>query len=333
MNSFASNPDADLSYGDVSRSQSGYVLDQDGSEGIPIIRQYMRIAMRWKWLVLGVVAACVLVGVIVTLLMTPQYTATSTIEISREADQVTDFQGVEQETSIADQEFYQTQYGLLRARTLAERVAAELRLIDDPEFFEMFGALGDGPEFQMQGDRFQAAGRQERQRIAGEILLDHLSVDPTRLSRLVDINFTSPDPAFSAKVANAWSENFIETNLERKVQSTSYGREQLQRQLAEYKDRLDESQRQLVAYASNQEIINLPTQGAGEGSATQERSIVADNLATLNAELARATADRIAADRVRANLGAAALRLRRCPIRRSIIFVSAALSLQRNIRK
>lgn len=296
MNSFASNPDADLSYGDVSRSQSGYVLDQDGSEGIPIIRQYMRIAMRWKWLVLGVVAACVLVGVIVTLLMTPQYTATSTIEISREADQVTDFQGVEQETSIADQEFYQTQYGLLRARTLAERVAAELRLIDDPEFFEMFGALGDGPEFQMQGDRFQAAGRQERQRIAGEILLDHLSVDPTRLSRLVDINFTSPDPAFSAKVANAWSENFIETNLERKVQSTSYGREQLQRQLAEYKDRLDELQRQLVAYASNQEIINLPTQGAGEGSATQERSIVADNLATLNAELARATADRIAAE-------------------------------------
>lgn len=296
MNSFASNAGVDQPVGDFRMAQSGYMVAQDESDGIPIIRQYLRIAMRWKWLVLGVVAACVLLGVIITLLMTPQYTATSTIEISRESDKVTQFQGVEQEASIADQEFYQTQYGLLRARTLAERVAAELRLIDDPKFFEMFGALGDGPEFEMKGDRFQAAGRQERQRIAGEILLDNLSVDPTRLSRLVDINFTSPDPAFSAKVANAWAENFIETNLERKVQSTSYGREQLQRQLAEYKDRLDELQRQLVAYASNQQIINLPTQGSGENGVTQERSIVADNLATLNAELAQAMADRIAAE-------------------------------------
>src|SRR5690606_1004818 len=110
-----------------------------------------------------------------------------------------------------------------------------------------------------------------------------------------------PDPQFSMRVANAWAENFIETNLERKVQSTSYGREQLQRQLIEYKDRLDESQRQLVAYASNQEIINLPGQNEG----APERSIVVDNLAMLNAELAQATADRIQAEARYREAGAA----------------------------
>ncbi len=257
----------------------------------------MRIARRWRWVIIGAIAGCVLLGLIVTLLMTPQYTATSTIEISREADQVTNIQGVERETSVADQEFYQTQYGLLRARSLAERVASELNLVDDPEFFSMFGFDGaEKPAFQITNGRYQAQGRAARLREAADILLDHVSINPTRLSRLVDIAVTSPDAAFSARVANSWAENFISINLERKVQATSYGRDALQKQLTEYKERLDESQRQLVAYASNQEIINLPSQSGGDGTTTQERSIVVDNLAALNAALNEATADRIAAE-------------------------------------
>lgn len=266
------------------------------SEGTPILRQYMRIALRWKWVILGAVGVCVLLGVIVSLLMTPKYTATATIEISRESSQVTEFKGVEGDTSIPDQEFYQTQYGLLRARTLAERVAAQLQLIDDPEFFKMFGASSDATAFELSGGRYPASGRRQRQREAGEILLKNLSIEPTRMSRLVDINFTSPDRALSSRVANSWAENYIESNLERKVQSTSYGREKLKRQLADYKQRLDESQRQLVAYASHQEIINLPAGSGGDGTSTQERSIVVDNLASLNAALTDATADRIATE-------------------------------------
>lgn len=265
--------------------------------GPSILEQYLRIARRWRWVILGVIGGCFLLGLIVTLLMTPQYTATSTIEISREADQVTNIEGVERETSVADQEFYQTQYGLLRARSLAERVANELGLVDDPAFFEMFGFDdSENPAFQITNERFQAQGRAERLREAADILLEHVGISPARFSRLVDISVTSPDAAFSARVANSWAENFITTNLERKVQATSYGRDALQRQLADYKERLDESQRQLVAYASNQEIINLPSQSGGDGTATQERSIIVDNLAALNSALNEATADRIAAE-------------------------------------
>ena len=264
-------------------------------DSIPVIRQYLRIAMRWRYVVLGAVVACAVLGLIITLLMTPKFTATATIEIARDSSQVTSFEGVERETSVADQEFYQTQYGLLRSRVLAERVAAQLRLIDDKAFFERFGVDQDRPAFQSANGRYTAAGRNDRQRIAGEVLLKNASIDPTRLSRLVGINFTSPDPAFSQRVANAWAENFIQTNLERKVQATSYGRNLLQRELAQAKERLDESQRQLVTYAEQQRIINLPAQGTGENQPT-ERSIVADELATLNGALSQATADRIAAE-------------------------------------
>lgn len=288
--------DSSLSGREASVARPTFGMREPEAERMPLLRQYLRIASRWRWVIVGATVACILLGLIITLLMTPKYTATTTIEISREADQVTNFEGVQRETSIADQEFYQTQYGLLRARTLAERVAAQLRLIDDQAFFEMFNAETDDPAFALVNGRYPASGRAVRQRIAGEVLLDQLGVDPTRLSRLVSVSFTSPDPAFSTKVANAWAENFIQTNLERKVQATSYGRNQLQRQLAEYKERLDESQRQLVAYASAQQIINLPAQTTGSGGATSERSIVVDNLAALNTALTEATADRIQAE-------------------------------------
>lgn len=262
-----------------------------------LLQNYLRIARRWRWVILGAIATAVLIGLFVTLLTTPKYTADVSIEISRESDRVTDFQGVERESSAADQEFYQTQYGLLEARTLATRVATELRLIDSQEFFEMFGGGSRGdPAFDTASGAFPAQGRAARQREAERILLANVEIEPARFSRLVEIHFTSPDPAFSARVANAWAENFIRSNLERKVESTSYGRDVLQRQLSEYKNRLDESQRQLVTYASNEQIINLPAQGGSNGSTTQERSIVADDLASLNGELNEATGDRIAAE-------------------------------------
>lgn len=276
-------------------------IQVDASEP-SLVRQYLRIAERWKWVLGGILGACLLFGMVATFLMTPQYTATTTLEISRDSDKVTDFQGVQRETSVADQEFYQTQYGLLAARTLAERVAAELGLAEDPAFFALYEVGDTNPAFRMTNGRYPASGAAERARRAAGILLGNIQIAPTRLSRLVDVRYESPDPAFSARVANAWAENFIKSNLARKVQATSYGREQLQRQLAEYKNRLDKSQRQLVDYASSEGIINLPAQPVGDGTTTQERSIVADDLARLNSALADATAARIQAEaRARAN--------------------------------
>ncbi|PCG12964.1 exopolysaccharide biosynthesis protein [Sphingomonas adhaesiva] len=266
------------------------------TDRMSMIRQYLRIAMRWRYVIIGAIAACVLIGLVITLLMTPKFTATATVEIARESSRVTDFQGVDREAGVLDQEFYQTQYGLLRSRALSERVANQMRLVDDASFFELLGYTKQTPAFAKINGRYNAAGRAERQRIAGELLLKNVSINPTRLSRLVDISFTSPDADFSTRIANAWADNFIQTNLERKVQATSYGRNLLQRQLGLQKERLDESQRQLVAYASRQGIINLPAQNAGNGAVTSERSIVADDLATLNAALSQATADRIQAE-------------------------------------
>lgn len=313
MNLIKSNFHGNAMASTLTQSQ---IMPVTETNSIPLIQQIARVALRWRYVIIGTIITCFLLGLIVTFLMTPQYTASSTIEISRESDKVTNFQGVEREAGIADQEFYQTQYGLLQSRSLSERVATQMKLVDDPKFFEMFGVNSDNPAFELVNERYRASGRNIRVRVAGDILRDNLSISPTRLSRLVDIRFTSPNAAFSAKIANAWAENFIQTNLERKVQATSYGRDLLQRQLADLKERLDQSQRQLVAYASAAKIINLPSQ-SGSGDLKAERSIVADDLAALNASLAQATADRIQAEaryRQSGNAGASAEALRNLAI-------------------
>jgi succinoglycan biosynthesis transport protein ExoP len=99
-----------------------------------------------------------------------------------------------------------------------------LRLIDDPAFYDRFGYTDDKPAFALVNNRYPAAGRVERRRVAGEILRNHVTISPTHLSRLVDIRFTSPSAMFSASVTNAWADAFIQINLERKLQATSYGR-------------------------------------------------------------------------------------------------------------
>lgn len=276
------------------RPQSLPSLGSDHRD-LPALRQYVRIALRWRYVIGGIVLGCLALGLIATLLMTPQFTASTTLEISRESAKITDIQGVERDASVADQEFYQTQYGLLQSRTLSERVAMHLGLVDDPAFFAEFKVRSKSPAFQVIGGHFPVKGRKERERVAGQVLLKATSIVPTRMSRLVLINTTAPDAQLSARVANTWASDFIQVTLERRYQATLYARKFLEQRLEQLRQRLEESERQLVAYASAQRIINLPGGAAADGSRLPDRSVDADDLIALDSALSEATADRVRA--------------------------------------
>lgn len=271
----------------------GVPFGVEGAAGVPVVQRYIGIALRWKWLIIGSMAAALLLGIVLTLLMTPQYTATTQLEISREGSRIINVGDTEPEGGAVDLEFYQTQYGLLGSEALVDRVAKELRLVDDRAFFSLFGrddlAEIDDAQFASRAER------DKRQRATRQILLDHVSVDPIRLSRLVDLSFTSPDPALSARVANAWAQAYIQFNLERRFEATAYARNFLEDRLEQLRGRLEESERDLVGYASAQAIINLPAGRTAEGE-TQERSLTADSLTALNEALAETTAARLAAE-------------------------------------
>ena len=266
---------------------TGAATDSAAPPRVPAVKRLYRFAFRWRWVLAGGVVAGILLGLFLTLMMTRQYASTARLEINRESDRVVNIDSVERDTSIGDQEFYQTQYGLLQTKALAERVARDLGLVDDARFLAMFN-----------GGRLLEGDRAKRVEEAGRILMNHVGVAPARGSRLVDVTAVTPDPALSQRIAQAWSDNFIQSTIERRFNASSYARNFLEQRLAQLREKLEQSERQAVGFAASQGIITLPAAGNstdGTSTGTPDRSLVTDDLSTLNAALAAATAERIAA--------------------------------------
>ena len=269
-----------------------------GARQTSLLIRYWRLIMRRRNWIIGAIIVSMIIGVIVTLLMTPMYDAATRIDVQRQGDNIVRIQGVESEASGADVEFYQTQYGLLEGRYLAEDVVDELDLADNPAFFAAFGQAELVDEYFANGRpiRSDPQNADIRRDVAASLLLQNVEIEPQRLSRLIDIIFTSPDPALSALVANQWATSFIETSLERRFEATSYARNFLERRLEQVRARLEDSERQLVNYASQQRIVNLPSNVASATGSGADRPLLVDNLAQLNSELSSATADRVRAE-------------------------------------
>lgn len=270
----------------------------DTAHTMPILEQYWQAAVRHRIAIGAIVAVCIALGIIVTLLMTPYFTSTSRIEISRGQDKVTNVEGVaSMDNAFQDQEFYETQYSLLESRSLMERVARAKNLASNEEFFEAFGVDPNNSGILSEASKTQsAAQRNERLKLAIEILQEHVSISPIARSSLVDIDFESPNPVISAEIANAWVEQFIASNLDRRFSSTADARKFLEEQLAELRQRLEDSERKLSSYADNKEIITLSSERTAEGKTLSQKTLASANLEALNAELAQATADRILAE-------------------------------------
>ena len=251
--------------------------------------------MIWKRRVLiAIIFGSVLaIGTLYTLLKTPIYRAGVTLQIDREAAKVlsvgADLQPAE---LLTGDEFYQTQYGLLKGRFLAERVVESLHLADNQADLKLMGwrPRASKPDY-------TASVAELRRRDAVTLVEKHITVSPVPSSRLVEVAFDSKSPTFSADVANALAENFIKSNLDRRFQAASYARDFLEQHLAEEKQKLEASERAAVAYAASQQIIQIPIpQAAGAPPTASTESLVASDLSSLNADLAAATNLRLQAE-------------------------------------
>ncbi len=273
--------------------------ENNGRDQMPLLLSYWQIIKRRKWLIAAILLLALATGVVLTLLATPTYTANARIEIQREQQNVTNVETLEDSTGGNSLEFYQTQYALLQSRNLAERVARQLRLADNQAFFEAHGSDITIPE--------TATGRRDSNRRldrAIRILLNNISINPVRGSSLVDVSYTSATPAISQQVANSWAEQFIEESIARRFESSADARKFLETRLADLRSRLEDSERALVTYAENKGIVTIDNANPGpDGGATNRRTLTSDDLVALNASLAQATADRIAAQSRLANSG------------------------------
>ena len=263
----------------------------------PILLQYWQSLLRWKWVVIGIIAAALAIGLIVTLLMTPQYTAEARLEINRGEPNITSVEGLENAQTGQDDEFYQTQYSNLRARSLVLRIVRGLQLASNEAFFAAHSVDPDELDEPLDGTLAQGRdGRESRENLAVELLLEHVEIAPIPRSRLVDIRYTSASADYSAMIANRWASEFITASSDRRFDSTADAREFLEGRLAELAQRLEESERLAVNYAAANDIVTLGNAATPDGRSLVDRTLASTDLEAYNTALAQATADRIKAE-------------------------------------
>ncbi|HJQ15648.1 MAG TPA: polysaccharide biosynthesis tyrosine autokinase [Allosphingosinicella sp.] len=267
----AAGPAGDLALGSNLGAQRSWAMPEIN------IATIWRIVSEWRWLVLGFIGVALAGAIIVSLLTTPQFRAVATLEIN--PPQVEIMQNQKGQAIVPnDNNFLATQYGLLRSRTLAERVVQQLNLASNPDFLN------------------SDADRSTREKIAAGILTSNFAVEPVPTSRLVKISYSSPSPDLAARIANSFADSFINTNLERRYQASSYAREFLQNQISKVKNELEKSERLLVAYAQQQGIINTAKSEPEGGRGGDADSLTGASLVSINEALAGAQTKRIVAE-------------------------------------
>lgn len=257
-----------------------------------LLRHYWRILFKRRYTILAIVGLFVGLALLVAMLTQRQYSATVMIQIDREAPKIING-GLEGEGgNDYNNEFYQTQYTLLKSRSLSESVVRDLRLADNYEFLANYKSA-DVAEL-------RKLPRAIRFQIATGIVNGGTIVAPIRMSSIIDVLYVSPSPAMAASVANAIAEKFIEENLNRRFEATAYARQFLQNRLNTVRAKLEDSERKAADYARAQGLIKISggnsTGGRPDGSISSEQTLASQDLSQLSSQLAAARTARVQAE-------------------------------------
>jgi polysaccharide biosynthesis transport protein len=262
---------------------------------------YLGLALKYRWLILTCCTVALAIGFVVTFTTTPIYRATVSIQIDRQAAKIVKMDT--QDTDFGDSyRFYETQYDLLRSRMLAERVASDLNLASESGFVDPPSSsawrklrsliLPSANTKTESKDNGNAGTLEQRKAAAAGMVQGGLSVEAVRDSNLVRISFDGPSAEWAARIANGVAESYVTSNLDRRYGASAYARNFLKERLEELKLKLEESEKALVAYAAEKELIGDVKAINKEGKESGQ-SLADSDLAALNAALQGVITERI----------------------------------------
>jgi capsular exopolysaccharide synthesis family protein len=288
-----------VAYAPYGESVSFGAQDEPTSDFRKLFFKYLALALRYRWLIVVCCSLSLAIGFVLTYTQTPIYQATVTVQIDRQAARVVKVGDVQDPNSGYDDRFYQTQYDLLRSRSQAERVATDLNLAAAPDFLN---PPSTSPWGKLRSLIFRSASTatpdngnkgnlEQRKEAAAAMVQGGLSIAPTATSSLVRISFDSPSPEWAQRIANGAADSYVSANLERRYAATAYARNFLKERLDELKLKLEDSERALVAYAEEKELIG-DVKSSSNGK-DRDQSLAESDLAALNTALEAVVAERI----------------------------------------
>ena len=230
------------------------------SEEVPHLLDYWALILKRRWLVIAclvVVFATVAMG---TLKEKPVYEGTVLLEIDPQPPSVVNFKEVVSVDPVNIDDYLETQYKILKSRTLAERVVQDLDLYRLPEFYRarsLMGLIHSNPKVLPSSSDLNPDPNADYYRNSINHVQTFVDVSPVRRSNLVEVSFDSYDPGVAAQVANKLAQDYIDQNLQVKWDETIKASKWLSGRLVELKSKLEKSEDALQAYAQSRGILYI----------------------------------------------------------------------------
>ncbi len=228
----------------------------------------LAVLYRYRHVVVGVFILTVLGVVIRGYAKTPVYLAQARILI--EDERTTALPGLTspENTFFEDPEpYYQTQYKILKGRELTRRVVRKLNLGEIPEFNgtaqppsltrALMGAVNRVIGRNVETTQAAAPATPPEESSLIGAFIGHVDVQPVRGSRLVDVSFQAIDREFSARAVNTLVEEYVDQNLQMKLESSQNMLEWLSKELEGQQKKVEDSERALAEYRDKQNALSL----------------------------------------------------------------------------
>jgi polysaccharide biosynthesis transport protein len=259
----------------------------------------LMVLSRRKYLLLGTIGIVTLLGIINVYMLTPLFTANTSVMVDPREQRVIDVESLVA-GGPADQSTIESEIQVVQSDELAARVIRQLGLDRLAEFNPKVAAeleadsfklpsLRDLPPVQWLKSLFSdgeeevpdPAAEQARLMTAMKAkFLSRLNVSSVGRSRVLTISFTSEDPAVASNVANAIASLYITQQLEQKFDARQKANAWLGERLSRLREEVETAERAVETARASQGLV----QGRDAG-------LVNEQLSQLNTQLVMARAE------------------------------------------
>jgi uncharacterized protein involved in exopolysaccharide biosynthesis len=246
--------------------------EEAGSLGELGLREYWKVIHARRSLVLGCTLLALAAAAVYNTAAPPTYRASATLQIDREQASLAQISEQQGPQFPEQPDYIETQYKILRSRSLARTVIEQLE-------------IGRRRELTSKIPSEELKTQELHPRVL-DAFLERLAVRPSKGTRLVDVSYESVDGELAASVVNTLTEAFIERNLESRWNATQKASRWLEQQLDSLEAKLQASESTLQGYAAAHSILFVE----------ERKDITTEKLAQFEQELTRVEAERIEAE-------------------------------------
>lgn len=244
------------------------VSDANAADSIDVRRLWRVVRHSWR----GILGLCFVVSLLATLWvmrMDPVYRASTTILLEAQTPKAISIEEVY--GPLRPTEYYLvTQFEIIKNRDIAEKVADELDLWNNPYFAPPRPAEGEarsGFDFRewLSGLVSSVADKKapvvdpEEKRRAAVInkIMGSLSAEHVEFSQLFVVSFEATDRHLAAEVVNTVARVYIQSQMDAKLQSTREAGDWVGSRIEDLKANLDASQQALQEFRDRENILDV----------------------------------------------------------------------------